>query len=156
VGASELASVYGNSAAVTHVLATRITAQTIPTATDEILKFATEVQDTLGEHNTTTGVVTVAESGYYDVAATAMFSAAAWTAGQYAYLAIVANGTYYRSDLWQAPATATLIASCEATLLGVYLAAGQTVHVAAHHNRGSNTDIAGLAAASHFSVNRRR
>lgn len=127
---------------ISRVRAKRTTAQTISTATETRIQFATEDWDALGEHDTssTVGRFTALYGGYYKISCGVLFTSAAWAASNVVELYIKKNGTreFVSRIACQANFTNYFGTHVEGT---VKLAAGDNVTIECYHDRGANTDL---------------
>jgi hypothetical protein len=139
---------------MSHVYATRGSAQTIATATETAVVFSTEVTDTLGEYNPSTGVFTAAEAGWYSVCARATINSTSWTAGhlQRTYLRIN-SANCYRTNKY-AEATTSHYTGIEWTVPMVWLDAGDTLALYFYHTRGADCALYADATANWLQIDR--
>jgi hypothetical protein len=139
---------------VTHVRATRFTAQAIPSGAETLMIFPTEVYDSLGEYNPATGIFTALVGGYYRVSASMLYNSSSWTAGTLCQIALHRNGTVVSQGsrpLMETAITQFFGASINDTVL---LTAGQTLEIRLYHTRGASTDTIGDSAWNYLVIDR--
>lgn len=139
---------------MSHVKANRSSAQTIASATGTTVVFSTEVTDTLGEYNPSTGVFTASEAGWYSVRAQAVLGSTSWTAGQFrrTYLRINAADDY-RTDKY-AEATTSHYTGVGWDVPMLWLAAGDTLALRIYHTRGADCALCADATANWLKIDR--
>jgi hypothetical protein len=132
----------------TKVYATRITTdQTVADATATTIIFNSEAYDTKTEYDNTTGVFTVATTGYYFVDASASLTTSTdLGAAKYFRLQIAINGTptYYSSES-PTPQSTTYMPTASISRL-IYLTAGDTVAVQAYQTTTKTKSVAQTSA----------
>jgi len=129
--------------------------QAIPTANDTKIVFDDEDYDENSEYDNATNYrFTAKQAGIYHFNASILLSASAWTAGQYAWLALYKGGGNYRIlELFEIEANGTY----EITLKGsmsIKLAIDDYIEAFVYHNRGSDTNIHNLASYNYFNGHR--
>lgn len=139
----------------TRVRATNATADSIPNAAATILKFDTEVYDSLTEFVSATGVFTAKNAGYYMVSACALSASAAWDAGERWEIAVYKNGSEYsRGDSVTADAATTrqrLARVCTSVFLN---GTTDTITVRLIHNQGAAVALDTAPTANYIDINR--
>jgi len=135
--------------------ATRGTLQTIPTGTVTIVQYNTEVYDNLGEYDNTTNYrFTANEAGYYLVTAATITDIVAWSANQYWETSIYKNGAEHTPGLRDYVDASVTRRAHSVVADIVYLSANDYIDIRILHGRGSDTNIAPLAAFNYFAVDR--
>jgi len=115
--------------------------QTISNTTVTTVIFNSEIEDTLGEYNISTGIFTATEDGVYQVVANIHWAGV--PSGQWVQTYITAGGTVY--TMWYDTIVAT-ISQKQADAKGIFkLAAGDTVEIKVQQNSGGNLDIRAFA-----------
>ncbi len=139
---------------MTHVRATRATAQTINSGADTILIFSTQVFDSLNEYDPATGRTTVASAGYYRVEAAVLFEQFAAAVGNIWQIALYKNGSIVSQGA--RPVAETTLFSYRHVMIAdtILLAAGDIIDVRVFQNTGAaRTTFAG-AVWNYINVHR--
>jgi hypothetical protein len=114
---------------------------------------STKTYDTHGALNTSTGVFTAPESGYYQVSAAVMFNGAAYIATQFGILNVYKNGTWYATLNYPVfEASTTNILQMQGST-GIFLAKGDTVSIFVRNSRGS-TALSSNSERNYFSIHK--
>ncbi|MDP2275279.1 MAG: hypothetical protein Q8K32_31325 [Archangium sp.] len=122
---------------VTHIRATRATAQTINSGVDTIFVFPTEVFDSLAEYDPATGRATISKAGYYRVEAAALFEQFAAAVGSVWQIALYKNGAIVSQGA--RPVAETTLFSYRHVMLAdtILLAASDIIDVRIFQNTGA-------------------
>lgn len=129
-------------AAWTSVSASTTAGQTISSWANTTVVFDTEARDYRGEHNASTGVVTLAEAGKYVVSAAVAMASATWVAGNIFRIRANLNGATYRvGSIWTCQVNGTYVASSVLPAFPTVRGAGETIEVEAYHNRGLDRSL---------------
>jgi hypothetical protein len=117
------------------------------TATPTVVTYdSTKIFDTHGALNTTTGIFTVPETGYYQVNAVFLFSSLAWTVNNYAMCAVYKNGVAQNNGRYnEVPVTATRFIDCSVNQV-VYATKGDTIDLRIQQNRTGGASTLNTAA----------
>ena len=140
---------------VTRVRATNSTADSIPNASATILKFDTEVLDTLSEFANGSGVFTAKNAGYYQITAAALSASVEWAAGERWELRVYKNGVEYAKGDWNAADALTTQQQMSRVTATVYLnGTTDTVDVRVIHNQGATVALDGSSTGNYIEINR--
>lgn len=133
--------------------ATNTSGQTF-SASDTIMTYnATKVFDTHNALNTSTGLFTAPESGYYLVEANAFFASRAYTAGVGIYIRGIKNGVYHNSGAINTITNAyTGNAPAGKYSSVVYLAKGDTFGVAVWNDAGTASLFTSISEFNSISI----
>lgn len=126
--------------AMTHIEYTKATAQSFPSGNTDTILYDTEVEDTLSEYNTTTGVFTATAAGTYHVSFALLTDNVTWLAGTPMDLVIKKNGTAYRkgSHIYLFAGVTTAFSVWLSA--SITLAASDTLEFCFHHVRTAAVD----------------
>jgi hypothetical protein len=114
---------------------------------------STKTYDTHGALNTSTGVFTAPESGYYQVSAAVMFNGAAYITTQFGILNVYKNGTWYATLNYPVfEASTTNVLQMQGST-GIFLAKGDTVSIFVRNSRGS-TALSSNSERNYFSIHK--
>jgi len=114
---------------------------------------AVKTFDTHGALNTSTGIYTAPETGYYQISASVLYSSSSWTAGNSAELSVLKNGIFV-SDLRIiiAPITGSQFVSLGGSDI-LYIAKGDTINISVANQRtGGATTLYPVANYNYFSI----
>lgn len=115
----------------------------------------TKSYDTNGALNTTTGVFTAPETGYYTVSGAVYFASATYAISNQAFAKIYKNGTIYAFGLSFIADRAAAYEASSIVNTGVYLIKGETVELRASNNRTAGaTSLNTAAGVNYFSVHK--
>jgi hypothetical protein len=115
--------------------------QSIPNGVDTAVVFdSTKVFDTHGAFNTSTGVFTAPEAGYYSIGSGLMSASVAWTAGALFQVFYKKNGVGSTYNRFVIQASVTQFIQATGSDL-VYLAKGDTIQFFVYQTRGSATSL---------------
>lgn len=113
----------GSNAPITHVRATRATAQSV-NGTPAAIVFNTESYDVLSEYNASTGLFTAIADGYYAISSQVAIQSQALGAGAnfqiYIYInnSIYALGSFHRTEASVTTELNSSVATCTSLLAG--------------------------------------
>ena len=123
--------------ATTKVFATNSAADSIANATATILKYNSEVFDTLSEFVNGTGIFTARNAGYYQITASALSASVAWGIGERWEIQIFKNGTLYMGGDYSAADAASTIQRGSKVSAVVYMnGTTDTLDSRVVHNQG--------------------
>src|SRR3990167_35185 len=129
-------------------------AQSIPHETTTLIKFTTETWDNLSEYNTTTGVFTATQAGYYLVMAALWFESYSWGAGSFCQLQLFKNSSNYQTyPRVTAFATTTFAMSIQGLTI-VYLDADDTCDMRIYHNSGAGRTLSASTGVNRMTIHR--
>jgi len=123
--------------ATTKVFATNSAADSIANATATILKYNSEVFDTLSEFVNGTGIFTARNARYYQITASALSASVAWGIGERWEIQIFKNGTLYMSgDYSTADAASTIQRGSKVSAVVYMNGTTDTLDSRVVHNQG--------------------
>ena len=133
--------------------ANRAAVISIGNASWETFIFSTEVDDDLGEHNTTTGIVTIAKTGKYLINATISSEAISYASGEELAIGISIDSdtVTYVGERQRFSATFSDVVTRSITK-SIRLTAGQTVKIVVYQTSGGAANIGGSINRNLFSV----
>ena len=129
--------------------------QSLPASSVTTVTYdANKTYDTHGALNTSTGVFTAPESGYYHVSAHVYFSQQSYPANTEMYCQLMKNGVLHVYGYnWENEALVTA-APTSTISTGIFLAKGDTLRLEAWNGRASATPLFASAAGSFFSIHK--
>lgn len=127
----------------TKVRATDTSSTPVMVNTTEVtMIFDSEVTDTLGEFVNTTGIFTPLDTGYYQIACSAITQSYTWPIGSKFELRLYKNSSIYSADkqISETASVANIPFTAKVSAL-VYLTPSDTVRIKLVHNRGADTSL---------------
>ena len=107
-----------------------------------MLKFDTEVYDTLSEFAHGSGIFTAKNAGYYHIAASALSASVAWDEGERWEIRVYKNGAEYAKGDWNVAAAATTRQRGSRVVTTVYMnGTTDTLDVRIIHNQGGTVAL---------------
>lgn len=145
----------GIQPAFSHVLATEGTGQTFISGTPDTVIFGTEVYDTLGEYNNTTGIFTAKYDGIYSFKACVTWDiGSVWNQGHASYLYAAIESTTVVYTYTPIQRTATFRISLTPVNFSYQLSAGETFQVDLLHNSGVNKSLQDSGLLNYLTIDR--
>ena len=134
----------------------RAAAQSIANETGSVLIFSTEVYDTLGEYDNTTGIFTATVAGTYQCNWSVGLTTATYEIGEFMYTHILKNnlttvGNSYYGQITRCEAAVTQGISSVGSCI-FQLAIGDTLRVLAVHNQGAAVNCSTNGRHNYFQV----
>ena len=140
-----------NSATMSHVFAYRTAAQSVSTGTTVV--FDNEGYDTLSEYDTSNGIFTAINAGYYLVNAIVTSAYIAYTAGNYWGNRILVNGSPVSLVITNCQTTSSQVFGAMVSKT-VYLTAGQTIAIDVVHDLGGSQNTRNDATRVYLTIDR--
>lgn len=137
--------------AFSHVTATETTGQNIPNATQTTIIYNTEIDNTLGEYNASTGIFTAVGDKRILISASCFYSAAWGAAPKIADIYLIHNTTKIRANRQTTWAAITADANPMLSI-GVSLLSGETLKIETYQNQGGAVALAGGADFNYLTI----
>jgi len=134
---------------------TQSSGQSIPDNTVTVVTFGNKVWDSHGAYNPATGIFTAPMPGEYEINSSITFSSSAWPINKYAVLFARKNSSVYAVSPDHITQVAQTMYYYPVPIkTKVKLLAGETLDIAAQHNRGAATSIYAFSQNNWIEISR--